>query len=292
MSEGMSDHANGEDRVLERTGEDGRTPLEFCETVDMVNVFNEQEIQNIIRDFEAYVDSDTYNSAAVTLELIRYWRERGGSLMDAYRNFHWSPEAVQRKYTGGNCFMLSKKFIEDLQRRDNPVKGYIVSDRKVTDTLKRSDESKSRWEEAFDYVERSHGSVVIKYRHAEDPVDTVRFLHLEMGMGKKHKQYDNEEVFRTALEEREYVQTHLGITNPEEPTKRMLRTRRILVGFLGDPGKKTSFVIDIVKGLLAVKGGEGERFVRQETGIEGEKVALDIGMLLSPQRAKEEVTIV
>ena len=122
---------------------------------------------------------------------------------------------------------------------------------------------------------RSHGSVFLKYRLPTE--EQVRYLHLEMGKGERYTDFDSREAFLSKLQSKRYPDPERGLhmQTVQEPTKRMMRTRRFLKIF-GDPTFKESVTIDLEKGLLYVQGPSSEAVVGKQAG----QVALNILHLL------------
>ena len=132
--------------------------------------------------WKEHVAKTTYNNAGMTLEFVRFLREarvRNPHLRldDALAMFEIDGIAVVDKYGGGNCFALSQSLLDELHR-SLQVEGGIMGNRDFNVAMRLDG---SPWVDGLNHVERSHGSIVIKYIEAE--TGATRYMHLEMGTG-------------------------------------------------------------------------------------------------------------
>ncbi|PIP65064.1 hypothetical protein COW95_03855, partial [Candidatus Peregrinibacteria bacterium CG22_combo_CG10-13_8_21_14_all_49_11] len=108
--------------------------LRFIEEADLpVQELTPETRAKIVALFREYVHTDTYNSAAPTLELMKLWRQHPEqSLLELYDEFELDGVEIEKRYHGGNCFILAEEFVRRL--RDEGIEAYVISDRDVTDT--------------------------------------------------------------------------------------------------------------------------------------------------------------
>jgi hypothetical protein len=238
-----------------------------------------EQVSQIMRKYEELVATARYNNAAMTLEYVAFLRQAREnnpdlSMRDALAMFELNSVAIVDKYRGGNCFAMANHFVSTIRERLG-IDAYVIGNDVYNEalTLNRSD-----WREAFDYIERAHGSVVIPYVNRDTLIPT--YLHLEMGLPYEQARSHNYDEFSP----NGYVKPEESLTNVDESIMtNQIRIRNKLV--ITDVSQKEVLVVNMLRGRLEINGKQTamfmDKFTLPEMTYGRHGITIDLNSLLA-----------
>lgn len=252
-----------------------------------MNHLSPTQVDEIRKMFEQHFKDTRYNNAAMTLDFVGFLRQAREmnpelSMLDAFGMFKMDGAGTVAKYGGGNCFALSEDFLGRL--RAMGVEGNMMGNYGVNAAMMM--EKGKAWTEAMEYIQRTHGSTLVKY--TDTVTGEIKYLHFEMGAGEMPmKELVGDQVKLLELPAfQSYVQPELGISNASSSVlKNQLRVRN-KIHIMEDTNFENTMSLDLMKGKLFVNGDIG-------VGIAAEagQSSLDFRQLLKRPNDKVSVMV-
>jgi hypothetical protein len=235
------------------------------ETSSTLNKLTMKQVRAAESLFHKFLAETRFNNSATTLEFMKYLREARSknpkiTMDQALALFQLDASAIVEKYGGGNCFALSRKFAEELKKQG--IDAYVIGNYGFNDTLLLEGQE---WTRGLQHIERSHGSVVVKY--VDPATGKTKYMHFEMGVGRtKVQHYDDLAILESQFNGSgtAYVRADNALANVDSSVlKNQLKVRNKLI-VMEDVAQSESFGVDIMKGRIYVQKGSDAADVLEE----------------------------